>query len=105
MKVISQLVASLAFILAIVIGVAGCSQSEPAVNVNTTPFKKAIKQYCRNKSMGMKVKEFVQLKAQGDTASGTAKMSEAGGNYGLSVKWKFKFKKENDEWKVLSCDR
>ncbi|QSH41292.1 hypothetical protein P0136_08790 [Lentisphaerota bacterium ZTH] len=104
MKTFVKALLGLTCILTLVCTSTGCGQSEPAVSGNTAPFKKAIEQYCRNKSMGMKVKEFVTLKTEDNAATATAKMVEAGGNYGISVKWKFKFKKENGKWKVLSHD-
>ena len=80
----------------------GCGNSEPVITENTAPFEKAIAQYCRTKSYGMKVKKFVSLKVTADKADAVAKMQEAGGTYGISVKWEFKFQKQNGKWKALS---
>ncbi len=79
----------------------GCGNSEP-ITENTAPFEKAIAKYCRAKSYGMKVKKFVSLKVTADKADAVAKMQEAGGTYGISVKWEFKFQKQNGKWKALS---
>ncbi|MBU8901625.1 MAG: hypothetical protein KOO69_02685 [Victivallales bacterium] len=80
----------------------GCGNSEPAITENTAPFEKAIAQYCRAKSYGMKVKKFVSLKVTANKADAVAKMQEASGAYGISVKWEFKFQKQNGTWKALS---
>jgi len=80
----------------------GCGNSEPAITENTVPFEKAIAKYCRAKSYGMAVKKFVSLKVTGDKADAVAKMQEAGGIYNISVKWEFKFQKQNGNWKVNS---
>ena len=76
--------------------------SEPAITENTTPFEKAIDAYCRSRNYGMKVKKFVSLKVTADKADCVAKMQEAEGTYGISVKWEFKFQKQNGKWKTLS---
>ena len=80
----------------------GCGNSEPAITENTAPFEKAIANYCRSKNYGMKVKKFVSLKVTAGKADAVAKMQEAGGIYGISVKWEFKFQKQNGKWKALS---
>jgi hypothetical protein len=80
----------------------GCGNSTPAITENTVPFEKAILSYCRSHNYGMKVKKFVSLKVTADKADAVAKMQEAGGTYGISVKWEFKFQKQNGKWKALS---
>jgi hypothetical protein len=81
--------------------VAGCGESQPPINVDKAPFEKAIAQYCRSKNYGMKIKEFVSLQAKSGTAIGLCKMQEAGGLYGMAVKWQFQFKKGNKGgWEV-----
>jgi len=79
----------------------GCG-GEPAITENTAPFEKAIANYCRSHNYGMKVKKFVSLKVTADKADAVAKMQEASGTYGISVKWEFKFQKQNGKWKALS---
>jgi len=92
------------FVIAIsVLILTGCGNSEPAITVNTVPFEKAIGSYCRSHNYGMKVKKFVSLKVTGKNADAVAKMQEAGGTYGISVKWEFKFQKQaNGKWKAIS---
>jgi hypothetical protein len=91
------------FVIAIIVFIlTGCGNSEPAITENTAPFEKAIAQYCRSKSYGMKVKNFVSLKVTADKADAVAKMEEAEGTYGISVKWEFKFQKQKGNWKVKS---
>lgn len=91
------------FIVAVsILIITGCENSEPAITENTVPFEKAIAHYCRSHNYGMKVKKFVSLKVTADKADAVAKMQEAGGTYGISVKWEFKFQKQNGKWKALS---
>jgi outer membrane lipoprotein SlyB len=78
----------------------GCENSEPAITEDTTPFEKAIAQYCRSKHYGMAVKKFVTLKVTGDNADAVAKMQAASVTYGIAVKWEFKFQKQKGKWKV-----
>lgn len=84
--------------------IAGCGKSQPQITADTAPFEKAIAAYCRSHSYGMKVKEFVSLNVNDGQADAVAKMEEAGGTYGISVKWGFKFKKQNGSWQVSSHD-
>lgn len=91
------------FVVAVsVLILTSCGNSEPAITENTVPFEKAIANYCRTKNYGMKVKKFVSLKVTADKADAVAKMQEASGTYGISVRWEFKFQKQNGKWKALS---
>jgi glutathione peroxidase-family protein len=83
---------------AVILAVAGCGKK--AVAVDTKPFNTAIDQYCSKSSFGMKVKSFEQLKVDGDKATATCKMEEAGGTYGMAVKWNFEFTKTPEGWQV-----
>jgi uncharacterized lipoprotein YajG len=83
--------------------ITGCD-SKPQITADTAPFEKAIATYCRNHNYGMKVKEFVSLNINNEQANAVAKMEEAGGTYGISVKWEFKLKKQNGSWRVSSHD-
>ncbi len=80
----------------------GCGDNTPAITEDTAQFKKAVASYCRSHNYGMKVKKFISLKATADKADAVVKMQEAGGTYGISVRWKFKFEKQNGKWKILS---
>jgi hypothetical protein len=84
--------------------ITGCGNSKPQINADTSPFEKAIASYCRSHNYGMKVKEFVSLQVKDGQADAVAKMQEAEGTYGISVKWEFKFKKHNGSWQVASHD-
>jgi len=91
------------FILAAsVLILSGCGNSKPAITEDTAPFEKAISAYCRSHNYGMKVKEFISLDVKADKADAVAKMQEAGGTYGIAVKWEFKFQKQNGKWKALT---
>ncbi len=96
-KVIRYFIAVLSVVI-----ITGCGNSKPAITENTAPFEKAIQTYCRSHNYGMKVKEFISLKVTADKADAVAKMQEAGGTYGIAVKWEFKFQKLNGKWKALT---
>lgn len=76
------------------------SKDEPTVN--PAPFEAAIREYCKNKNMGMKVASFEKLNAKDNDATAICKMEVADGSYGVKVTWQFTFKKENDKWKAIS---
>lgn len=80
---------------------AGCGKSSE-INGDTAPFEKSIAAYCRSHNYGMKVKEFIKLDVKGKTAEAEAKMTEAEGTYGISVRWYFKFEKQNGKWLTIS---
>ena len=98
-KVVKFLVVAVSLLI-----LTACGNSEPAITENTAPFEKAIAKYCRSHNYGMAVKKFVSLKVTGDKADAVAKMQEAEGTYGISVKWAFKFEKQKGKWKALSHD-
>ncbi len=86
-------------LLAAVFMFCGCGESTGKVDSATKQeLSSAIAKYCSGKSMGMKVKSFENVDIQGNNATALCKMEEAGGLYNMSVKWSFKFKKQNGKW-------
>lgn len=77
----------------------GCGGEKP--QIDTKPFEAAIADYCKSHSFGMKVKEFVNIDVDGNSATAVCKMAEAEGTYNVSVKWTFTLVKGSDgKWKV-----
>ncbi len=77
-----------------------CGQKDE-VTVNTGPFESAIKDYCKSRSMDMKVASFEKVDEKGETATAICKM-EAAEMAGPKVTWQFTFKKEAGKWKAVS---
>jgi nitrous oxide reductase accessory protein NosL len=75
------------------------SKEEPTVN--SAPFEAAIKEYCKNKSMDMKVSSFENITEKDNDATAICKM-EAAEMPGPKVTWQFTFKKEKDKWMAVS---
>ncbi len=97
MKKVLVPVISLALILTLL---SACGQKEE-ITVNTAPYESAIKDYCKSRSMDMKVASFEKLEEKGDTATAICKMGAAEME-GPKVTWQFTFKKEKDKWTVAS---
>ncbi|HCE46637.1 MAG TPA: hypothetical protein DET40_24075 [Lentisphaeria bacterium] len=85
-------------LLATLISACG-SKEEPAVN--SAPYEAAIKEYCKNRSMDMKVASFEKIDVKDNDATAVCKM-ESAEVPGPKVTWQFTFKKENDKWKAVS---
>ena len=88
-----------ASILAMVL--AGCG-SRKITEAEAAPFRAAIAQYLKQRSMGMKASEFKSLAVSGEGAAASVAMEEAEGLYGVKVTWEFTFRKGEGGWKVES---
>lgn len=89
-----------ALIMAMLAGGSGCGSK--AVDVDTKPFETAITKYLSQRSMGMKVTEFLKVTMDGASAEAYCKLQDAEGLYAMSVSWKFLFQKQGDGWEVTS---
>ena len=79
----------------------GCGTKKPAVD--TAQLEKGISQFLENKHMEMKVVNFKDVKANGDTATATCSLKHKT-LPSPAVWWKFSFKKKNGKWVVNGCD-
>ncbi len=82
-----------------VAGLSGCRR--PPSPAETRPFRRAIDQYLRRHSMGMKIARFRDLEVHGNTARAVVSMAEAQGIVGVRVEWTFDFKRQNGRWQVV----
>ena len=97
MKVSIQNVLNL-FVVFGLVGFLGCAKKVPVVD--TTPFEKAIHTFLREKSMGLKVSAFKELKVDGNSAEATVLLEHAEGMVGPKVRWQFWFAKDKGVWQV-----
>lgn len=79
---------------------AACNQR--AVSENTGPFREAIQSYLAGHSMDLAVKEFKSLSVEGNEATADVSLTHAGGAVGVSVRWHFRFEKQNGTWRAVS---
>lgn len=83
----------------------GCSKpTETIPEKDKEAFEKAVVNYCKAKNMGMVIKSFEKADIEDDSATVICKMKAAEGP-GISAKWTFQMKKEQDSWQVISIDR
>ena len=75
------------------------SCGDKPIDVDPTPYAKAIKSYLNSEHMDMKINKFKTLTVEGGIAKATCSMKSQTG-LGPAVVWKFEFSKENDLWKV-----
>lgn len=75
---------------------AGCGGDAKPTPAEAAPFVKAVQNYCKQKSFGMKVKEVKSLKITGDTATAACKMGDAEGLTNVSATWTFDFENQED---------
>jgi hypothetical protein len=78
----------------------GCGGSDAPTPEKTAPFTKAITQYFKDQSMGMKVDRYESLAISGDSAMANVRVSDKDIGYGLKPLWEFSFKKTGDAWAV-----
>lgn len=82
----------------------GCGKAGPPTN--TAPFRQAIAEYLKPKSMDMAVSGFESLEVDGETATAVCKMEAADDLYGgVGVRWTFAFRNEGGAWRVESHRR
>jgi ABC-type transporter MlaC component len=81
-----------------------CGKKEQTISeTDKKAFKTAINAYCKSHSYGMKIKSFESADIKGNNATAACKMEEAESLYNMSVKWTFRFKKdESGAWEVVS---
>ncbi len=92
----------IAFIsMSIILSLLSACGGKEEISVNTAPYEAAIKEYCKSRSMDMKVASFEKVDEKGETAIAICKM-EAAELSGPKVIWQFTFKKENGKWKAIS---
>ena len=89
------------FSLAVLMAFLSACGSKEEVTINTGPYEAAIKEYCKSRSMDMKVASFEKVEEKGETATAICKM-EAAEMAGPKVTWLFTFKKEGGKWKAVS---
>ncbi|HBC87866.1 MAG TPA: hypothetical protein DCZ94_13000 [Lentisphaeria bacterium] len=89
------------FSLAVLMTFLSACGSKDDVTVNTGPYEAAVREYCKSRSMDMKVASFEKVEEKDETATAICKM-EAAEMAGPKVTWKFTFKKENGKWKAVS---
>lgn len=96
----------LAAALALAACEAGCEKKPPSA-AEVAPFKTAIGEYLKAKSMDMVAEEFVSLQVNGDAATAVCKMAVAGELYGgVRVHWRFTFARGADgAWRVTAYDK
>ena len=80
-----------------------CGQKDEPT-VNTGPFEAAIKEYCKSRSMDMKMASVEKIEVKDNDATAICKM-EAAEMPGPKVTWKFTFKQENGKWKAVSQEK
>ncbi len=84
-----------------VIMLCSCGGKERLTKEEIDPYDAAIVTFLNNKSMDMKVVEFISVNAKDDdTASCIVKMQDVNGLYSIKPKWKFKFIKQDGDWIV-----
>lgn len=82
----------------------GCGGDKLSAD-QTAPFAKAIEEYLRAGSMGMKAHGFKSLEITGDKATAKVRMSDKDVGYGMKPLWTFQFEKSGDAWKVTNAER
>ncbi len=97
-----KLIIACIFVSILVSLISACGGSKEGSTVNPAPFEAAIKNYCKDRNMGMQVASFEKIDVKDNDATAICKMEIADGTYGLKVTWLFTFKKENDKWKAVS---
>ena len=81
---------------------AGCGGEELTAE-KTAQFGKALEQYLKEGSMGMKIDSFEGLEVSGDSATAKVRMALKEELYkGLKPLWTVTFKKAAGAWKVVS---
>jgi len=92
-------------LVAALMGLPSCGGEKKPSEAETAPFAKAIEQYLRDQSMGMKVSGFESLDVSGDTATAKVKMADKDVGYGMRPRWTFTFQKADGTWKVADVKR
>ena len=77
---------------------AGCAKREAAAD--TAPFERAIVEYLRQKSMGLRIAQFRTLTIQDDTATAIVSLEHEEGMVGPKVRWTFAFRQQNGTWRA-----
>jgi hypothetical protein len=89
------ILSSLLFVLLVI---TSCGKKE--LDVDTTPFNKAITAFLKKSHMDLKVTTFQKIKVQDENAEATCGLKYITGA-GPAVRWKFYFEKnDDDQWQV-----